>query len=316
MSELLQIIGLMVISFFGTLIATKLFIWYCNKVKLTGIDKHKAEKHPIPASGGLPVLCGIFSAMFMYSLYMRDIGLLAIMLSLLIVTVVGFMDDYAKQYGGMRQWTKPLMTLPAAIPLIALKMGHTTMSFPFVGEVYLGWAYIAILIPIGIVGASNMVNMLAGYNGLEAGMGVLYISTLAAIALELGRYSIAILGFASVAALFAFLIFNWYPAKIFPGDSLTYLLGALMACMAIGGDMEKAALVCSIPFFVEFVLKARSRFKAQSFGVLGDDGKIHYSGKIYSLPHIFARTGIFTERGIVMMLIFMQAFFCLIARLI
>ncbi len=49
-----------------------------------------------------------------------------------------------------------------------------------------------------------------------------------------------------VGALLAFLWFNWYPAKVFPGDTLTYSVGALVACIAILGDMEKIAVILFI----------------------------------------------------------------------
>ena len=64
------------------------------------------------------------------------------------------------------------------------------------------------------------------------------------------RHVATLIAFLSVAALLAFLIYNKFPAKILPGDSLTYLLGGALASVAILGNMEKAALIVSIPFFM------------------------------------------------------------------
>ncbi|MDP2841599.1 MAG: hypothetical protein Q8O17_04910 [Candidatus Methanoperedens sp.] len=44
------------------------------------------------------------------------------------------------------------------------------MAFPFLGTLDIGLLYPLLIIPIGMIGASNAFNMLAGYNGLEAGM--------------------------------------------------------------------------------------------------------------------------------------------------
>ncbi|MEM0320444.1 MAG: hypothetical protein QXS67_03445, partial [Candidatus Nezhaarchaeales archaeon] len=92
----------------------------------------------------------------------------------------------------------------------------------------------------------------------------------------------------SFASLLGFIRYNWYPAKILPGDSLTYLLGSLVACGVIIGNMEKAGIVVLTPFIVEFFLKARSRFKASCLGVLREDGRLDppYGSKVYSLTHL------------------------------
>lgn len=307
---------MMMLSFGGTFLATKLFILYCRKAGLMAVDRHKSTDSKIPSSGGMPVLVGIFTAIFFYVLFNNDVRILAVMLSMLIVTVVGLMDDFAKLSGGLRQWTKPLLTLPAAIPLIVLVEGDTTMLVPFIGLVNFGLVYHLLIIPIGVIGASNMVNMLAGYNGLEAGMGVIYTTTLAIIAYQTGAIPVALIGFVTAAALMAFLIFNWYPSKIFPGDSLTYLLGAVIACMAIAGNMEKAAIICSIPFLIEFVLKLRSKFKAESFSRLVTDGKLLHNGPVYSLPHILTNTGKFTEQQVVIVLMVFEFACCVLAVLV
>jgi UDP-N-acetylmuramyl pentapeptide phosphotransferase/UDP-N-acetylglucosamine-1-phosphate transferase len=86
-------------------------------------------------------------------------------------------------------------------------------------------------------------------------------------------------------------------------------LGAVIACIAILGNIERAALISSIPFIFEFFLKARGRFKKQTYGYC-EDGKVHsLYRKIYSIPHFFTRTGKFTEKQVVYIMIFIQLIF-------
>jgi UDP-N-acetylglucosamine--dolichyl-phosphate N-acetylglucosaminephosphotransferase len=115
------------------------------------------------------------------------------------------------------------------------------------------------------------------------------------------------------ASLLAFFFYNKVPAKILPGDSLTYLLGGTIAVVAILGDMERAAIIASIPFFIEFILKIKGRVNKHSFGY-EENGKIKniYGKKIYSLPHILTRTGRFTERQIVWIFMGIELVFCLL----
>jgi len=101
------------------------------------------------------------------------------------------------------------------------------------------------------------------------------------------KCAVSVLAFCMVGALLAFLWFNWYPAKVFPGDTLTYSVGALVACIAILGDMEKIAVILFIPYVVDFFLQLRSRFKAEAFGKVNDDGSLEmpYDG-IYHMTHL------------------------------
>jgi len=164
------------------------------------------------------------------------------------------------------------------------------MNIPIFGTVDFGIIYPLIIIPAGIVGAANGFNMLAGYNGLEAGMGAIALGTLGSIGLMKGQIWLAAIAFSAVAALVAFLIFNWCPAKIFPGDSLTYGTGALIAVIAILGNMERIGLILFIPFIIDAVwvllLEARGAPKTEAFGRPNRDNSLEMSyDKLYGFEH-------------------------------
>jgi UDP-N-acetylglucosamine--dolichyl-phosphate N-acetylglucosaminephosphotransferase len=187
----------------------------------------------------------------------------------------------------------------------------TTMALPIIGQIDFGVWFPLIIIPIGFVGASNVVNMLGGFNGLEAGMGTVYTFSLGVFAWMNGRVEAAVLLLTACAALLAFLRYNWYPAKILPGDSLTYFLGSLVAAGVIIGNMERAGLIVMLPFVIEFVLKARSKFKASCLGKLRDDGKLDspYGKKIYSWTHVMMNLDRLSEKEVVIAMILVQIIF-------
>jgi len=95
--------------------------------------------------------------------------------------------------------------------------------------------------------------MLAGFNGLEAGQGILLTLTLTIIAFFSGQITAMILGLAMIGALLGFLWFNWFPAKIFGGDALTLMVGANLAVMSILGNMQTFGALLFGLFFVEFL---------------------------------------------------------------
>jgi UDP-N-acetylglucosamine--dolichyl-phosphate N-acetylglucosaminephosphotransferase len=174
------------------------------------------------------------------------------------------------------------------------------------------------MIPLGVAGASTTYNFLAGFNGLEAGQGILVLSFLSYVAFVTGSPWLAIIGMCMVFSLIAFYIFNKVPAKVFPGDILTYSVGALIACMAILGNFEKIAVVVFMPYIIEVILKLRGGLKKHSFGIPDKKGnlKMPYD-KVYGLEHfailVLNKFGHATERKVTYVIHIIQIIFILIA---
>ncbi|HLC55294.1 MAG TPA: hypothetical protein VJJ75_02040 [Candidatus Nanoarchaeia archaeon] len=317
-----------VLSFIVALLSMPLWIRYLKRIGLVVPDKNKKDqKKLIPISGGIVVLCGMLAGIMLYifiQIFYYDKGgqgsllyMFAAVTTVMLITFIGFLDDLIvnKHIGestGLKQWQKPILTLLTAVPLMVVKAGTTFFYVPFIpgiDRLDVGLMYPLLFVPIGIVGASNMINMLGGLNGLEAGMGLIYMGSMSLYAYANERYAAAAIAAIVFAALFAFWLYNKFPARIFPGDSLTYLLGASLVSVAILGNLEKAALILSVPFFVEFLLKWRSRFKAKSYGIYKNGKIMSYYEKIYSIPHIWMRAGKFTEKQVVVYCMLIELFF-------
>ncbi|MEK6856936.1 MAG: hypothetical protein AABX49_02890 [Nanoarchaeota archaeon] len=331
----LVLIICMIISFSVVYYLTPWSIRYLRRIDLVVKDQHKEGKPLVPISGGMTVLAGLFIGFMSFiffntffpnggDLYLNNqvlMFLLSGLIAIMMISFVGFIDDLfirgdKETSSGLRQWQKPLLTLAAAIPLMVVNSGVSKIALPYFGIVDTGLLYPLILIPIGVVGAANMVNMLAGFNGLETGMGIVYTGMLGLYSYfsregiyYSERTATAVFAFIVFSALVAFYFFNRTPAKILPGDSLTYLLGGTIAVIAIIGNLERAALIISIPFLFEFIFKLRGKFEKQSYGYY-ENGKVKsFYDKIYSLPHILTRTGKFTEKQVVYTFILVELFF-------
>jgi UDP-N-acetylglucosamine--dolichyl-phosphate N-acetylglucosaminephosphotransferase len=216
---------------------------------------------------------------------------------------------------GLKRWQKPVLTLLAAFPLMAIMAGTTDIFLPVVGGVELGLLYPFLIVPAAIVIASNAINMLGGFNGLEVGMGLVYTFSLGLFAVLNDAGLASVLFFITFGALVGLARWNFSPARILSGDSLTYMLGAVLAVGAILGNMEKAVLLTMIPFFIQAALKFWSLKKtghfASDLGVLQKDGTIisKYGSSVYSWTHIITRTGRFTEMQLVLIMIAVQVAF-------
>ncbi len=320
----LLLISSVFIAFLVSFLFIPYLIKYLKSIGLIVKDQNKKDKPLVPISGGIGVLVGLLAGMMVFVFfnvfyYNFDINLsflFASLLSIVIISFIGYADDSIiksdfSESTGLRRWHKPLLTVFAAIPLMAVNAGTNFIILPFFGQVNFGILYPLILIPIGVVGASNMVNLLAGHNGLESGLGLIYLTSLGIFAYVNGTILATVLAFVTVGALLAFHLYNKFPAKIFPGDSLTYLLGAVLVSVAILGNIEKAAIIISVPFFIEFLLKVRGKARVDSFGYY-HEGKVKSKyDKIYSIPHIFMK-GRHTEKQIVYSIYMIELFFALL----
>ncbi len=284
-------------SFFVTLILSPLWMKKARDIGLTWEDMNKIGVKNIPGSGGIAVLIGFIAGVSVYIAYRvfylgskNDflVEVFALLTVIILLGGIGFIDDLMGwKRGGLNKKSRIFFAALAAVPLIAINAGRSVISFPVVGNVDLGLIYPLVLVPLGIVGASTTFNFLAGFNGLETGNGIILLSGVAFVAYFSGSTWVALICICMIASLFAFLIFNFYPAKLFPGDALTYSVGGLIAASCIIGNFEKIAVFFFIPVILEVFLKGRGGFKRYSFGKPSEDGSLapRYE-KIYGLTHL------------------------------
>lgn len=293
--EILIAILHFIVAFLLCLGLTKWWIKVAKRNELEGKDLNKYSKPLVAESGGIAVMASIILTIMLYIFFKtfvlktetHVIETLTIIITLLFASFIGFIDDILGWKKGIKGWIKILMTIPIAIPLMVINAGQHMMSVPFIGTVDFGLFYPLFIVLIAVIGTTNGVNLLAGYNGLEASLGMIIFIALGIISLLTGQLWLALIAGIIILALLAFLVFNKFPAKVFPGDSLTYSIGALIACFAILGNMEKLALVLFIPFIIEGILKARSKFKAENFGRVNKDNSLEPPYKqTYSLTHV------------------------------
>lgn len=310
---------ILVAGFIATFIGLPPFIKRMHLRGIIGKDINKLHTPPVAEMGGTIVLLGfIFSAMvglFLHTylgfLPQLDIlPVLAAMLTIVLVGLLGIIDDLIGWKKGIRQYQHALFPIFAALPIMVLPqtIGSVGFDLPFIGVVSLGIWYSLIVVPIAITGASNAANMLAGLNGLEAGLGLISTMAMLLIAYWQAEYAVVILLIGMIGALLAFLQFNWFPAKVFPGDALTLMMGATIAAASIIGNMEKIGLMLFALYFIELLLKARTKMQAQSFGIPQQDGGLKAPEKMASLTHVVMRLGKgkWNEEKVVIGLLFLQ----------
>ena len=318
--NLLPVFLVFVVSFGVTYIVTPFIIRRMHLRSLTGKDMNKYNKPEVAEMGGISVIFGfstgiitsIFIATYLKVIEINLTVFFAMFMTVLLVGFIGLVDDLIGWRKGIRQWQHALFPIFAALPLMAISVGDTSMSIPFITIINLGIFYSLIMIPLGITGASNAFNMLAGINGLEGGLGILIISTLLYFNFVSGNIEVILFLIAMLAAVLAFLKFNWFPAKIFPGDSLTLMLGATIATSVIVGNIEKIGVMLMALFFVELGFKAKHKFQSHCFGIPQENGILKPRAEGGSLTQWIMKKGNFTEKQVTGIILGLQAIICVL----
>ncbi len=250
------------IAFGITFVAAKIIIPLLRKAKAgqhvrdDGPQTHLV-KEGTPTMGGIIMLIGIVASSFIFSSGDIRYTVFAV-ITVLAFSVIGFLDDglklFKKRSLGLRAWQKIVLQFVAAAAVACLAyfwLDIKTVLIPVAGtEWQLGAGFIPFTMFV-LIAMVNSVNLTDGLDGLATGLTLINSATFALIfifsVLGAALISPEILADMSNMTMFAaavmgtciaFLCFNAYPAKVFMGDTGSFLLGAALSVMGIATEMQ------------------------------------------------------------------------------
>ncbi len=253
----------LITSFVITVLAVPISLIMLRKYKIVDDPKkhiHPAILHekPIPRGGGIPLLAGVFIASLIFIPFNTLIA--AAFIAAFISLLVGVIDDKSD----ISPYARFVVNIISAVIVVYFGANVPFITNPFGGILFLNQIEIPFLpypfslvsgfiAVLWIVWVMNMLNWSKGVDGQMPG--IVAISALVIGLLSL-RFSVideasltaATLSFIIAGASIGFLVFNYYPAKIFPGYGATaiYLLLAVASILS-GAKLATAILVMGIP---------------------------------------------------------------------
>lgn len=276
------------------------------------VDDPQKHKHPavihkksIPRAGGLPIFLAFVTTAILAGLISQK--LLGILLGGAILVGVGLADDkydlptfwkFAAQIiatlivifsgVGIAFITNPL-NLIGGLGIFSgevIRLDGVRIAFNIFGEhSILVWADLFAL--FWIVWVINMINFSAGVDGQMPGIALITFLVIFAASLrffheDLNQQTSAMISLIAAGATLGFLFYNFNPAKIFPGDSASYLLGFLIAVLAIlsGAKVGTAILVTAVPL-VDGVFTVSRRLIAKKSPFKGD--RLHLQHRLMEI---------------------------------
>ena len=270
---------------------------------------------PIGRLGGIGVLLGCLVALFFNvwanvsfrnALTDYQIQAAGISIGLMIVATVGFWDDISR----LTATVKFVSQIVATLVLYGSGVRISAIDLPLFEAFQLGWFSLPVTL-LWVVGIINAVNLIDGLDGLAGGV-LLFASMINLVVACVSNSIItAILMSTAFGAVAGFLLFNWYPAKIYLGDGGAYSMGFIIAVSGLISPMHKVStgiaiivpvLAAGLPIIdtmlvvIRRVVNRRGIFSA-------DRGHLH---------HLLLDSGM-SHRRVVIGLYFTCSLFCSIA---
>lgn len=222
-------------------------------IKIGATDKpntRKIHKDIMPRLGGLGIFIGVIAG-FLYlqphSIYMKEI-----VIGAFIIILVGILDD---------KYTLPakykfIGQLVAAIVVASSGLLIEKFTIPFYGAVYLDFLSYPVTV-IWIVAITNAINLIDGLDGLAAGVSSIAMTSILIMAFADSQFLVVALCFILIGSTLGFLVHNFYPAKIFMGDTGALFLGYSISIISMLGLFKNITIfsfiipivVLAVPIF-------------------------------------------------------------------
>ncbi|GAX06446.1 UDP-phosphate N-acetyl-glucosaminyl transferase [Secundilactobacillus pentosiphilus] len=244
-----------IVSLVATMILSAILTPFVRKLafRVGAIDKPNARrvnKVPMPTMGGLAIfLSYTFATVFLLRFQIPTRQLWGVLAGECVIIATGVIDDIFE----LKPRQKVLgISIAALVVYFAagVKMSHITI--PFVGLVSLGWLSLPITW-IWILAITNAVNLIDGLDGLATGVGIIALSTMGITGLfflNVANTFVGISIFALVAAMVGFLPYNFFPARIYLGDTGSLFIGFMMSVFSLYGLKNVTFISVIIPVVI------------------------------------------------------------------
>ncbi len=226
---------------------------------------HK-NKAGTPTMGGICFIMAILIVMAVMSVIVavngeaKDLIPLALALGLATLNgMIGFFDDYTKlvkkQNEGFTAKQKiVLQSLAAIVYLLAMGLTdniNTALHIPFTSVSLELGAFYYVFAFVLIIGFVNSVNLTDGIDGLASSVTLVVGIFFSIMAFTLGMRMLGLIGAALIGATAGFLIYNFYPARVFMGDTGSLFLGGLVVGATFLLDEPMIIFLIGIIYLIE-----------------------------------------------------------------
>lgn len=212
-------------------------------------NDRKIHKFPVPRVGGVAIWGGFMVTLGLFSLIysgqFEGHALSGILLGGAIIFFVGLLDDLYN----LSPYLKLFGQFLAAATAFQLGVQITALDLPL-SKILLLQALSFPITVLWLVGISNAMNFIDGVDGLAGGVSMISALTLSVVAVNMHEPLPALVAIILSGSALGFLNFNFYPARIFMGDSGSLFCGFVLACIAVTGVLKTLTMTMLLPVII------------------------------------------------------------------
>ena len=249
----------LVISFFATYSSLKFLEPIFRKYFLDRPNERSSHESPTPKAGGIVI--SFYSSIFSFLMGSN------LIINCLPIAILGLVDDFINLSPLIRYFFQVIISIFIVSQSVSC-YSTELIIFPY----FIFFAFFVFLSTCFI----NLTNFMDGIDGLVAGCFLISFISITIINNEVNIIPI-------IGCLLAFLLINWYPAKLFMGDSGSTFLGALYFNSAFSScSFEKffAFIIINLPIFGDAIICIFRRFLAGHN--IFKPHKLHLYQRLYS----------------------------------
>jgi UDP-GlcNAc:undecaprenyl-phosphate GlcNAc-1-phosphate transferase len=233
-----------------TFVFTAVLVPFVRKIALhigaiAKMNNRTVHKHDMPEMGGLSIFFGLLLGYMLFS--KQTIEMNAILIGSFIIIITGIFDDIKPLPPFYKFFGQLLSTF--VVVFYGNILLHSIDAFGF--SINFGILSYPITI-FFILGMINAINFIDGLDGLAAGISSIFFLTIGIIAFilnKLGGLDI-VLTFIMLGSTLGFLVHNFYPAKIFLGDTGAMFLGFIISIIALLGFKNVTLTSFIVPLLI------------------------------------------------------------------
>jgi UDP-N-acetylmuramyl pentapeptide phosphotransferase/UDP-N-acetylglucosamine-1-phosphate transferase len=194
-----------------------------------GPQKFHAE--PVPRIGGVPIFCAVACAALVAAPAQSRPWLAALLGAAAPAFLGGLLEDLTKRVSPAHRLLASFVAAAAGFVLLDARVTHLDLPG---SELLLQAALLSFLLTLFAVGGfSHALNIVDGFNGLSGMVALLMLAALGVVAAQVGDRQVLWASIAIGGGVLGFLAWNFPRGLIFAGDGGAYLLGFLIAELAI-----------------------------------------------------------------------------------
>src|SRR5690625_292327 len=271
----------LLIAFFIALFASFLLTYPVRKlaIKWNIVDLpnyRKIHTEITPRFGGIAIFIG--SMLGLLYLLPSNEHMFAIVSGAFVIVITGALDD--------RYDIRPIVKLTgqfiAASFLVSSGLIIEQVTLPFLGKIDLG--FISVLVTVfWVIGITNAINLIDGLDGLATGVSTIALISILTMAIIDAQIIVVYFSTVLIGANLGFLYHNYYPAKIYMGDTGSNFLGYMIAVISMLGLFKNVALlsflipiiILGVPIF-DTLFSIIRRIRDKESIMMADNKHVHY----------------------------------------